>query len=223
MSNLDLKKIRADLGNLTQSQMADRLGVTLRTYQNYEQKGEMPPNMKKLLEYEIKDTQVANEPQISYANISRPNGAKELNVPLVHQYAYAGYMSGYADDEYLSELPTVPFIVESKVFKGNYLAFEVKGDSMDNRGIEAYPERSIVLAREIPRHHWQNKLHIRQWDFIIVHQSEGILLKRIKEHDTENGNLLLHSLNDLYEDFEINIRDVVKIFNVVKKIVDPIR
>lgn len=34
-----------------------------------------------------------------------------LNVPLVNQYAYAGYLCGYADAEYIETLPTIPFIV----------------------------------------------------------------------------------------------------------------
>ena len=143
-----------------------------------------------------------------------------LNVPLVHQYAYAGYLSGFGDPEYLEELPIIPFPVDS-LPKGNYLAFEVKGDSMDNGLLESYPNRSQVLAREVQKHHWQNKLHINQWKaFVIVHRTEGILLKRIINHNTETGILTLHSLNDMYEDFEVSLDDCVQLFNVVKRILD---
>lgn len=223
MNALDLKKIREKAGNLTQKEMAERLGIKTRTYQNYELTGDIPEYMQKLIRYSFFDDtkHEVNEPKSNYSDLTKPLNSKVLEVPLVHQYAYAGYMSGFTDDEYISELPTVPFIVESKVYKGNYLAFEVKGDSMDDRSIEAYPERTIILCREIPKQHWVNKLHISQWDFVIVHQTEGVLLKRIKEHNTENGDLLLHSLNDLYEDFTVNLNEVVKIFNVVKKIVTP--
>lgn len=31
-----------------------------------------------------------------------------ISVPLVSQYAYAGYLSGFADEEYIDTLPVVP-------------------------------------------------------------------------------------------------------------------
>jgi phage repressor protein C with HTH and peptisase S24 domain len=52
-------------------------------------------------------------------------------VPLVNQYAYGGYLQGFNDPEFIEELPKIPFIVE-KEHKGEYICFEVKGDSMDN-------------------------------------------------------------------------------------------
>ena len=114
----------------------------------------------------------------------------------------------------------IPFLVDSMP-KGTYMAFEVRGDSMDNGSIASYPSRSIVLCREIQRHHWQDKLHIKKWDFVIVHRTEGVLLKSITNHDLSNGELTLHSLNSLYEDFVIQTDDVLQILNVVKKIIDP--
>lgn len=63
---------------------------------------------------------------------------------------------------------------------------------------------------------WQSKLHIHKYDFIIVHRTEGILLKKIIKHDTTDGVITLHSLNALYDDFAINLNDVAQIFNVIK-------
>lgn len=48
-----------------------------------------------------------------------------LRVPLVSQYAQAGYLCGYADAAYMATLPTIPYIVDHEA-QGHYVAFEVK-------------------------------------------------------------------------------------------------
>lgn len=138
-----------------------------------------------------------------------------MQVPLVNQYAYAGYVCGYGDPEFIEELPTIPFIVDHEG-KGSYIAFEVRGDSMNDGTEESYMEGDRLLCREIPSHLWGNyKLHIRKWDFVIVHQ-EGILIKRIIDHDVENGLITIHSLNPFYSDKVLDLREVKQIFNVVE-------
>lgn len=135
--------------------------------------------------------------------------------PLVSQYAYAGYLSRYADEEYIEGLPVVPFFADHEA-KGNYVAFEVRGDSMDDGTDEGYMEGDRVLGREIPSDLWvSSKLHIRKWDFIIVH-TEGILIKRIIAHDVDKHLITIHSLNDMYEDKVLDLKDVRKIFNVIE-------
>lgn len=149
------------------------------------------------------------------------NNAKPLDariiiqVPLVNQYAYAGYLSGYQTDTYIDSLPTIPFIADHEM-KGNYIAFEVKGDSMNDGTEESYLEGDKLFCREIPQHLWvDSKLHIRKWDFVIVHE-EGILIKRIIDHDVQNHTITVHSLNDFYPDKVIDLADVRQIFNVVE-------
>ncbi|OHT44469.1 LexA family transcriptional regulator [Flavobacterium tructae] len=137
-----------------------------------------------------------------------------MHVPLVNQYAYAGYMNGFNDPEFIEELPKIPFIVE-KEHKGEYMCFEVKGDSMDNGTHESYLERDILLCRNVRRDFWKSKLHIDKWDFVIIDKNSGICVKRIIKHDVENGIITCHSLNDYYEDFDIDLRNVSKIFNIV--------
>ena len=135
--------------------------------------------------------------------------------PLVSQYAYAGYLSGYADEEYIEGLPVVPFFADHEA-KGNYVAFEVRGDSMDDGTDEGYMDGDRILGREIPPDLWvSSKLHIRKWDFIIVH-TEGILIKRIIAHDVDKHLITIHSLNDMYEDKVLDLKDVRKIFNVIE-------
>lgn len=135
-------------------------------------------------------------------------------VPLVNKYAYAGYLNGFGDDEWIEELPKIPFAADRE-HKGEYLCFEVRGDSMDDGSYESYLEGDILLCRNVRQEFWKSKLHINKWDFVIVHKEQGILVKRIIDHDVENGILTLHSLNEYYEDFQVHLKDVAKIFNIV--------
>lgn len=138
-----------------------------------------------------------------------------LSVPLVSQYAQAGYLCGYADAAYLATLPTIPYIVDHEAL-GHYVAFEVKGDSMNDGTEDAILEGDRLLCREIQPHLWvDSKLHIRKWDFVIVH-TEGILVKRIIDHNVNNHTITIHSLNPLYPDKVINLADVKQIFNVIE-------
>lgn len=166
-------------------------------------------------------TQSGNITNITGNNTTIATNAQPLQLenivyaPLVSQYAYAGYISGYADEEYIEHLPIIPFVASHDA-KGNYVAFEVRGDSMDDGTDDGYKEGDRVLGREIPQDLWANsKLHIRKWDFVIVH-SEGILIKRIIKHDVEKHLITIHSLNEFYEDRIINLKDVKKIFNVIE-------
>jgi len=138
-------------------------------------------------------------------------------IPLVNQFAYAGYLDGYSDCTYLDQLPKIPFIVDHEGH-GNYIAFEVKGDSMNDGTEESYLEGDRLYCREIQPHLWANsKLHLRKWDFVIVH-TDGIIIKRIVDHNVENHTITIHSLNDMYPDRVIDLCEVKQIFNVIESV-----
>lgn len=138
-------------------------------------------------------------------------------VPLVQDYAYAGYLAGYQDEEYIEDLPKHSFVV-NKQHRGKYMAFQVIGDSMSDGTDESITEGSTVTGREIQRHLWSSRFHIHRFkDYVIVHK-EGILIKRIIKHDVETGVITCLSLNpdkEAYPDFELNLDDCRQIFNIV--------
>ena len=127
----------------------------------------------------------------------------------------------YKDPEFVEELPKHSIIV-NKYHKGNYLSFTAIGDSMTSTNKDLMRENiydgNIVVGREIRKEHWSYKLHTHKFsDYVIVHKN-GILIKRIIDHDTEKGILKLHSLNDnkdIYPDFEVSLKEVYQIFNIV--------
>ncbi len=145
-------------------------------------------------------------------NEATPNLGREISfIPLVPQKAYAGYLNGFEDEEYVQSLPTIPFIKEGT---DKYIAFEVSGDSMDDGSSRAYQDGDIVICKEIAACDVRDyDLPITKKEFVIVHTG-GILLKQIKEVDKVTGTVLLHSFNPVYGNMEINLVDVRKIFTV---------
>lgn len=139
-----------------------------------------------------------------------------MMVPLVTEYAHAGYLAGYGDAVYMESLPKVPWIVDHE-YKGKYVCFEVRGDSMDDGFKHSYEQGDILLCREILPIYWKCKLHYNKWNaFVVVHKTLGIVVKQIIDQDVENGIITCHSFNPIYEDFKVDLRDVVQLFNVVK-------
>lgn len=216
MTSEQLTKLRKE-SKLTQQQLADMCGMSRKTINNYETKGNIPNSMAKLFHgiFQLhgvgKSSSILKEPEAIWVSYERFK-----LVPLVTHRAHAGFLSGWGDEEYIEGLPKVPWEVDRE-YKGRYMTFEVSGESMESdfEPRESLYEGDLLLCREVQRHHWTNKLHIHKWDFVIVHRIEGILVKRIKEHNTENGILTLHSLNPLYDDFKVNIDDLIAIFNIV--------
>ena len=140
---------------------------------------------------------------------------RHVRVPLVHQYAYGGFLSGYGDPEYLETLPTVDFTPDREM-TGIWLAFEVRGDSMDDGSYDAYRPGNIVICREVEPDNWKlSRIHYNKRDFVIVHE-EGILLKRITSHDVENHVITVHSLNPEYPDRQIDLAQVRRLFSIVE-------
>lgn len=137
--------------------------------------------------------------------------------------ARAGYLAGWGHEEYIDGLPTYPAVVK-QIHKGNYMWFDIDGDSMDDGSKRSIEDGSMVLGREISRSLWKSKFHLKDYPFyVIVHITRGIVCKEITKHDTIKGCILCHSLNpnkDMYPDFELKLDECIQIFNVVKKETD---
>ena len=113
-------------------------------------------------------------------------------------------------------LPTLKYTPDGEL-NGNYIAFEVKGDSMDNGMKESLSAGDLIICQEIPQHLWKDsKLPIRKGYFVIVHE-EGIIVKLITEHDVENHTITVHSLNSFYPDRVIDLARVKQVFFVVEQ------
>ena len=158
---------------------------------------------------------LTDAPSQTYHSNARPvDDLSYMNVPVIHIKAQCGYLAGYGDTEYIDTLPTMPVIVD-KTYHGKYRIFEAEGDSMDDNSRLAICDGDKVLAREVRRDLWLPKLHINDWYFVIVHRTNGISIKQITAQD-DKGNITCHSLNELFNDYTVNLDDVVEIYNVIK-------
>lgn len=150
-----------------------------------------------------------------------PDDSLIMQVPLITQKAYAGYLVGFSDPEFYDDLETIPLPVEG-LHRGSYLAFEVTGRSMVCYDTDELADLSIrpgriAIGRDIPKEKWKYKLHTHTTDtWIIVHREKGIVIKQIIKHQVEEGLITIHSLNPEYQDEVLDLRDVEQIFSVVQ-------
>lgn len=143
-----------------------------------------------------------------------------MRVPLVPFSAYARYANDTCapigqDRETWDE---VEFIVD-KIGHGNYMGFEIKGDSMDDDSKRSFTQGDLVLARELDKIHWMSGLKYEKYPFWIIVLEGTILCKQITDQDIETGDITCHSLNPSpeYSDFTINLSNICRIFNIIQK------
>lgn len=148
---------------------------------------------------------------IPQGELKPKNYSHTLKVRLVTNKAKAGWSDGYYNEEYLEDMPFVVIDADDN-HKGKYIAFEVAGDSME----PDYLEGDIVICREVQRHLWNYKLHFKDWDFVIAHSTQGIMLKEIIDHNVETGDIVCRSINPKHKDFTLNLREIAYLYNVVE-------
>jgi transcriptional regulator with XRE-family HTH domain len=133
--------------------------------------------------------------------------ANEENIELVPEKAKAGYTSGYADPEFISELPVfqLPFLSRNK----KYRTFQLSGDSM----------------LPIPDKSWVTGEFLQDWNRIISGQAyiiltidEGIVFKIVENRINEENQLIMYSLNPLYAPFNININEIREVWKFINYI-----
>ncbi|MCG8322915.1 MAG: helix-turn-helix domain-containing protein [Cytophagales bacterium] len=125
----------------------------------------------------------------------------EENIELIPQKASAGYLNGYADPEYLKELPKfqLPFLPKNSTYR----AFEVTGDSM-----LPLESGTVVIGRYLE----SVADIVNGRTYVLVTGKEGIVYKRVFNYVEENGKLFLVSDNKVYSPYEIEIGDVLEVW-----------
>jgi transcriptional regulator with XRE-family HTH domain len=136
------------------------------------------------------------------------------NIELVKQKAAAGYLNGYADPEFIGELPKFQLPLFPT---GSYRAFEISGDSM-------LPLQSgdIVIGQYV-----ENYRDIKSGrTYVLVTSKEGVVYKRVFNYVNENGKLFLSSDNKIYSPYEVKIEEVVEVWEarafISVKFPDPV-
>ncbi len=202
---------------LTQEQMAERLKIKRSLLGAYEE-GRADPRINNLVKFseifhvsidrlinvnlaeshEHKRTGKDREPRdLKVLTITVDRGNRE-NIELVPQKAAAGYLNGYADPEFIEELPKFRLPMLSD--QATYRAFEISGDSM-----LPLKDGAIVIGRYVE--HPDDIVKDRT--YILVTAGEGIVYKRIYK---DGSRLILVSDNKIYDPYEIDTADILEIW-----------
>ncbi len=129
------------------------------------------------------------------------------NIELVPEKAKAGYSTGYADPEFIGELPVfrLPFLSDSR----KYRTFQLKGDSM-----LPIPDGSWVTGEFL-----QNWMEIVSGKaYIVFTINDGIVFKIVENNLVKEGKLALYSLNPIYEPYEVHVNEVKEVWKFVNYI-----
>lgn len=217
MSNIakNLKYLRKKKG-LTQQQFADEMEIKRASVGAYEEERAEPKYelLKKIAAfYGLTMDELANDtindkwkptPRGNAANVRvlsiTVDGDDRENIELVPVKASAGYLNGYADPEYIAELPkfSLPMFRQ-----GTYRAFEIKGDSM----LPLAPG-SIVIAEYV-----ENWADIKPGQtYVIISKSDGVVYKRIAFKYKEEKGLKLLSDNKSYEPYWVESADILEVW-----------
>lgn len=149
----------------------------------------------------------------------------KMRVPFVPYNAHARY--AFETSEPIQQEKEgwgeIDFIVD-RIGHGSYMAFEIKGDSMDDDSKRSFSQGDKVLVRELDQIHWKDGIRYNQYPFWIIVLNNTILCKEIIDHNIESGEITCHSLNPSpeYSDFTISLNEVYRLFNVVQKVSAPI-
>lgn len=114
--------------------------------------------------------------------------------------AAAGYLTGYADQEFIDELNTFTLPM---LGAGHFRAFEIVGDSM-----LPTPSGSIIVGEKVEGAH---QIKDNQ-AYIVVSKNEGIVYKRILRNQRSSKKLTLVSDNPVFQPYTINAEDVLELW-----------
>ncbi|MBX7126443.1 MAG: LexA family transcriptional regulator [Cyclobacteriaceae bacterium] len=211
--NENIRWIRKKL-EMTQDQFATRLGIKRSLVGAYEE-GRAEPRLELLQQMaqlaglsvdvliskdlaSMKDIAAKPAQVGSQVLVVTVDSEQRDNIELVPHKAAAGYLNGYADTEFIRELPRfkLPMLKQ-----GTYRAFEISGDSM----LPILPG-TIVIGEYVER---IDNLKSGK-TYVLVTQREGIVYKRVFNYLQENGKLFLVSDNRQYAPYPIDLDDVIE-------------
>jgi phage repressor protein C with HTH and peptisase S24 domain len=119
-------------------------------------------------------------------------------IEIVPHKAKAGYLTGYADPEFIESLQhiSLPFLGP-----GKHRGFPVEGDSMP-----PHEDGSIIVGRYV------EKLGevMDGKTYILITKSEGIVYKRLNKN--KKNILVLESDNSFYPIYEVKASDILEIW-----------
>jgi transcriptional regulator with XRE-family HTH domain len=122
-------------------------------------------------------------------------------IEVVSQRAKASYLAGFADPEFISELPrfSLPFLPMDK----KHRVFQVDGDSM-----LPIPDGAWIVCEYV-----DDWMAIKDGErYVIVTEQDGVTFKIAYNKIKEEQKLLLCSANPIYVPFEVEIEQLREVW-----------
>ena len=216
-----LRKVR----NLTQDQLADKIGVNRAMIGSYEEGRAVPklPALQILSHYfnvsidSLVNVDLSTESSSAGETQNIDSVGKNLRIlttlvdrndkeliTLVPVKASAGYAKGYSDPDYVETLPkfSLPFTELSR--ERTYRAFQISGNSM-----EPIPSGAYIICEYL-----QNWSDVKGGKtYIVVTKDDGVVYKRLYNND--NDTLLLKSDNPEYNPYTIPLNSISEIWKAL--------
>jgi hypothetical protein len=125
-------------------------------------------------------------------------------VELVPIRASAGYLQGYSDEEYISNLHriSIPFQNET----GKLRCFPIQGDSMPPLQTGSY-----VVGKYL-----EELKDIKDGrTYVVLTQNDGLVYKRLYNRLDADGQIHLHSDNSFYQPYTLPAEEVFEVWSFV--------
>ncbi|MEI6264471.1 MAG: LexA family transcriptional regulator [Sphingobacteriia bacterium] len=129
--------------------------------------------------------------------------SESAEIRFVPVKAAAGYMTGYADPEFVDELNTftLPMLAP-----GQYRAFEIMGDSM-----LPTPSGSVIVGEKV-----EGLDDLKNSNtYVVLSRNEGVAYKRVMKNNRLKNKITLISDNPQYEPYNVSSEDVLEIWKAV--------
>lgn len=206
--------------NFTQETFAEAVGTKRSLIGSYEEERAEPnlPTLKKIatvlgvsvddmisLDFTTVDENTLSKPDLRGNSLRvltvTVNADNNENIVLIPQKASAGYLNGYADKEFIADMPQFHLPIFNN---GTFRAFEIKGDSM-----LPMPSGTLIIGQYLED--WTSLKNGKT--YIVVTKSEGIVYKRITNNLMSNETLTLVSDNKLYPAYDVPANEIVEIWD----------
>jgi transcriptional regulator with XRE-family HTH domain len=209
----NIRQLRVKKG-ISQEKLAQNLLITRGRYVKYEDGSSEPPydilkrmsyyfhvSIDILLSVDVQKIPIEDLLKLGDNRILLPitvDQQGENIIEIIPHKAQAGYLSGYADPEFIESLQhiSLPFLRN-----GKFRAFPVDGDSMP-----PHKKGSFIVGQYVER--LGDVMDGKT--YIVITKSQGIVYKRLNKNG--RNALMLHSDNTIYLPYEIKASEILEIW-----------
>jgi transcriptional regulator with XRE-family HTH domain len=162
-------------------------------------------DLSKLSDFQMSELERGNDVYVTGSRLrviaTTVDSQNRENIEVVPLKAKAGYKNGFADPEFIKKLPTfqLPLLLSDR----KYRMFQISGDSM-----LPIPDKSWIIAEYL-----ENWYDVKDGEaYIVLTQEEGLVFKIAYNQLKKKKNLLLKSLNAIYEPYELHLGEIREVW-----------